>query len=306
MSVNHGPQDLVPLSRAGLTPPAVAAAVAVAREHGLRPAETVVLAERSNVLVHLRPAPVVARVAATTALLRPDALSWFAREVAVSGFLAGRGVGVVPPSGELPPGPHEHQGLAVSFWTYVPRGPVHVPSAAEAGRALRELHRALRGFPDELPYLAPFLIEAPRLLDGLERAGELPAADLVRLREAHERLAARLGDRPRPVQALHGDAHLRNLLATAGGLLWSDFEDTCAGPVEWDLACFCLQTPWGREAALAAYGGDAPGLEELAPWIAARELQGLIWVLAMSRRLPELRPRADQILAGWRAGEGAV
>ena len=41
---------------------AVAAAVAVAAEHGLRSDEPVVLRDNWHVLVHLRPLPLVARV----------------------------------------------------------------------------------------------------------------------------------------------------------------------------------------------------------------------------------------------------
>jgi thiamine kinase-like enzyme len=38
------------------------------------------------------------------------------------------------------------------------------------------------------------------------------------------------------MQPLHGDAHEGNLLPTTRGLLWTDWEDTFRGPVEWDLA----------------------------------------------------------------------
>lgn len=283
-----------------LAPRALAAAVAVARAHGIRSTDPAVLSARSNLIVHLRPAPVVARVATATAILRPDVREWFGREVAVAGFLAGQGVGVVPPSEEIPPGPHERHGQTVSFWRFVAPDPGRRPSVAEAGQALQELHRALRNFPGELPYLACPLVEVPRLLDRIGRQGDLPAADLARLRNAHERLAPILRSPSRPAQALHGDAHLRNLIATADGLLWNDFEDTCCGPADWDLACFCRQIPEGGEAALAAYGGGAPTLEELAPWLEARELQGTVWLVAMSRPFPDRRSRAEEMLARWR------
>ncbi len=254
--------------------------------------------------MHLRPAPVVARVATVTAVLRPDVREWLGREVAVAGFLAGQGVGVVPPSDEVPPGPHEHEGRVLSFWRFVPpvlpTDPGRPPSVAEASRSLQELHRVLRNFPGELPYLTSPMIEIPRLLDRIERQGDLDPADLGRLREAHTRLAETLGSPTGPVQALHGDAHMRNLLATPGGLLWNDFEDTCSGPIHWDLACFCRQLPEGGEAALAAYGGGAPSLEELAPWLEARELQGTVWLVAMSRYFPDRRSRAEEMLALWR------
>jgi thiamine kinase-like enzyme len=41
---------------------------------------------------------------------------------------------------------------------------------------------------------------------------------------------------PLPHQALHGDAHLGNLMNTTRGLLWTDWEDSFQGPVEWDIA----------------------------------------------------------------------
>ena len=38
-----------------------------------------------------------------------------------------------------------------------------------------------------------------------------------------------------PHQPLHGDAHLGNLMNTTTGLLWTDWEDTFSGPIEWDV-----------------------------------------------------------------------
>ncbi|HEY3567524.1 MAG TPA: aminoglycoside phosphotransferase family protein [Thermoanaerobaculia bacterium] len=280
------------------------AALKVARDYRVPFTDPVILASRSNLLLHLRPAPVVARVALATAILRPDVREFLAREVAVAGFLAMRGARAVPPSQEIPPGPHEMRGQVMSFWRFVEPAPDRQPSVAAAAEALQELHGALRDFPGELPYLPPPLVEIPRLLDRIERRGDVPASDLALLREAWERLAPVLRSPARPVQALHGDAHLRNLIPTAGGLLWNDFEDTCSGPVEWDLACFCWPLSEGREAALAAYGAGAPTLEDLAPWLAARELQGTVWLAAMAPLFPDRRARAEEMLARWRRGGG--
>lgn len=89
----------------------LAAAQAVAREHGVACDEAVRIAAGSNELVHLKPAPVVARVMTGTAVLHDDPEQWLAREVAVGAFLAGRTDSVVPPTDILPPGPHEQDGL---------------------------------------------------------------------------------------------------------------------------------------------------------------------------------------------------
>jgi hypothetical protein len=50
---------------------ALTAAVTVAEAHGLRVTDPVILRDQLNVIVHLRPAPVVARVAGTIARVRP-------------------------------------------------------------------------------------------------------------------------------------------------------------------------------------------------------------------------------------------
>jgi hypothetical protein len=39
-----------------------------------------------------------------------------------------------------------------------------------------------------------------------------------------------------PQRVLHGAPHEANVLATAAGLRWIDFETTLRGPLEWDLA----------------------------------------------------------------------
>ena len=98
---------------------ALAAAQAVAREHGVACDDAVRIAAGSNVLVHLKPAPVVARVMTGTAVLHDDAEQWLAREVAVGAFLAERTDLVVPPTDILPPGPYEQDGLWMTLWRFV-------------------------------------------------------------------------------------------------------------------------------------------------------------------------------------------
>ncbi len=116
---------------------ALSVAVAVARAHGLRVTDPVILRDQLNVLVHLRPAPVVARVAGTIARVRPGT-DWLEREVAVAGHLARAGAPVVGPSQELPPGPHQHEGRVLSFWDYVEAAAEPADPVA-AGEALRRL-----------------------------------------------------------------------------------------------------------------------------------------------------------------------
>src|SRR4051812_4551012 len=132
----------------------LAAAQAVAREHGVACDEAVRIAAGSNVLVHLKPAPVVARVMTGTVVLHDDPELWLLREVAVGSYLAETGL-VVAPSGLLPPGPHERGGLWMTMWEFVAHdADAPPPEPQELGRSLRELHAALADFPGDLAPLS--------------------------------------------------------------------------------------------------------------------------------------------------------
>ena len=75
----------------------------------MRVDEPVVLRDAWNVLVHLKPAPVVARVSSGAATMDPQDI---VRELAVAGHAARAGAPVAPPSDLLDPGPHEYRNLA--------------------------------------------------------------------------------------------------------------------------------------------------------------------------------------------------
>lgn len=214
---------------------AVSAAVRVARRHGLRVDEPTVLADLFSLMVHLRPAPVVARVATCMPKLRSPIEDWLRLEIDITTFLGARGAPVGTPSPELPPGPHTADGFALSFWTYLEPDPDRDVTAADCAAMLDDLHTVLRSYPGELPLLGAS--DIPRGMQRLEEAGDvLSPAETERVSAAAERLApflTQIGDHGQP---LHGDAHPGNVIATRDGLVWIDFEDVCRGPVEWDLA----------------------------------------------------------------------
>jgi aminoglycoside phosphotransferase (APT) family kinase protein len=255
----------------------------------VRSSDPAVLKNGSNVLVHLRPAPVVARVAGTTGLVRHPVADWFARELAVVDHLLERDVPVVAPSPELPRGPVVHDGMTMTFWRFVPHDPAVSIKPADFAASLAELHRALADFRGPLPTSGPL----DDVLLGLPFLGE--HAPL--LRAEHERLSAAL---PAGGQALHGDAHPGNVLATPSGLVWNDFEDTWRGPLEWDLALLRRTRLLDGAQALAAYpGAYDPELVDLCGEI--RWLQTQIWRQASAHRLPARRAEADADLTRWLA-----
>ena len=161
----------------------LAAAQAVAREHGVACDEAVLIAAGSNVLVHLKPAPVVARVMTGTAVLHDDVEQWLAREVAVGAFLAERTDLVVAPSDILPPGPHKQDGLWMTLWKFVAHdAQAPPPEPRELGRSLRELHAALADFPGDLAPLSEIRDWLERLLAELRPSLALTQQDIDWLR----------------------------------------------------------------------------------------------------------------------------
>ncbi|SDG23818.1 Phosphotransferase enzyme family protein [Lentzea fradiae] len=262
-----------------MTSAAVCAAVSFASSHGVVCTDPVVLKNGSNVIVHLRPVPVVARIAARTALVRPAVAGHFARDLAVSAFLAGRGVPVVTPSEELPAGPHTTDGFVISFSTHVPHFPDVELSRADVLKLLPGLHAELRHYPGELPSRGP-LDDIDNTLRYLEDAG---VPDLEPFQARRDELLRAWDAHYDGVQALHGDSHDGNLLMTSSGPVWNDFEDTWRGPVAWDVAC--LAGARGEEAARRAadlYGGEAAS-SNVEYWLEVRVLFGTLWGVLMDR-----------------------
>jgi Phosphotransferase enzyme family len=265
------------VSAVGETARAVAAAVAVARGHGLRVDEPVVLRDLTNVLVRLDPSPVVARVPRTLSRLRGR--DWFALEVRAVSWLAQAGSPVAPPAAAIDPGPHEQDGFLVSFWEFVDHDEGRF-DAAEGGRALCELHAALESYPEELPAFHR-LDEIGRLLDLLRPSHLVSQEEIEGMRAVHALLA--IEPLP-PLRPVHGDAHLRNLLWTPNGPRWTDFENLCSGPVEYDLACISWRGRPGDAGALEAYGPHDEGLRTLMePYVA---LFLAPWTLTIVERRP--------------------
>lgn len=275
---------------------AARAAVSVAAGLGVACDEPVVLADGANVIVHLSPSPVVAKVAASTPAVRPDAAAWLKRELDTADFLVREGAPVLAPSPEVPPAAHHGGGHVMSFWTYVRPSGAGLPDEAVIGSMLRDLHAALRAFPGSPPVLAP-LGDIPAFLARPQTL--LSAADVAILTETFNRLVEDLAPASTPGQVLHGDAGVSNLRAADGGWVWYDFEDTCWGPVAWDLAATTASPRLDRSRILTAYG-EPVDAAQLGTCEKLRRLNLTIWYALYAERLPECRQRATELLATWR------
>ena len=263
---------------------AVRAAVVVAAEHGLAIGDATVLKDGSNLTVELLPAGVVARVATTTGAVR-DAAAYQARELAIAAFLADAGAPVIAPSSEIDPGPHQRDGLSLTFWERVERLEAPADPGAAAA-ALRVCHDAFAHYDGELVELG-LLVEARALLDRLADEEILEPGDATFLIAAADDLLDDIGALGLPFRPVHGDAYLRNVINTPAGPLWADWEDAFSGPLEWDLACLVAR---GRvlgngkdrgSEALEGYGHEVND-ELLELFVEARTLQAIAWGLLFS------------------------
>jgi Ser/Thr protein kinase RdoA (MazF antagonist) len=92
-------------------------------------------------------------------------------------------------------------------------------------------------------------------------------------------------------------------MATDGGWVWHDFEDTCTGPVAWDLAASTASPRLDRARILAGYG-EPVDAALLRTCERLRRLHLTIWYALYAERLPECRQRATELLAEWRGASG--
>lgn len=300
---------LTPEQRQARTDAAVAAAVDAARDLRLTVVEPVVLYDLFSVVVHLAPAPVVARI--PTVLPRNADPADLARrqqdELDVTYWLDGQGVPVIAPSPLVPPKPVRRNGFSMTFWPFIEQNREEQPDYVRYAGRVADLHEAMHGYPGRLEFLSAadpqFITDALDELDAHPALIDASALDrarrewhvlepLVRSREAFEQRFPNA-----TVQPIHGDSPPANIFAGPDGDLFSDFELVTVGPVEWDLAGL------GPEHA-AAYNRAASRLglrtldDEILQFANAVGMLRVVATLTLVPQLPELlqylRPALDQ------------
>src|SRR5881397_484305 len=212
---------------------AAAAALHLARDLGIDARQPRILKDSNNTIVHLAPAPVVAKVG--TSHFRDAKLESLGRELAVATHLAERGSPIVGPASDVDPGPHVRQDVTLTLWRYVEPLQGAPVRPTQTAPLLRAVHEDLNDFPGSLPLFSLELEDAGRLLEP-DRSPSLASADRRFLQGVLDEVQAELSTIPTVNRPLHGSPHEGNWLATDHGLLLLDFETACMGPIEWDLA----------------------------------------------------------------------
>jgi Phosphotransferase enzyme family len=213
----------------------LAAAIEIARDHGLTVNEPVMLRSTNNVVAWLNPSSVVAKIGAGRA-------SHLSRELAVALELTALGAPVVAPSPVPPPEVYRPSGMDITFWTYHPQDGLSEVPVDVMVEAMHELHRALSQLSLHLKKsLPPYTQELAEVLSLLETADALPQvseSDRHLLVTTFSRLEDELNVlAPEPShQVIHGSPHSYNVLRVGNEARFIDWETTCTGPLEWDLA----------------------------------------------------------------------
>ena len=288
---------------------AVQAATTAARQLSLTVTDPTVLYDAFSVVVHLKPSPVVARVP----MILPDHLTDIEvgerrqqRELDMAAWLVSHGHPVVAPSPLVPLKPVERDGFSMTFWQYVDQsGEVDY---LDATTRAAKLHAVLADYPEELPWLTP-LLGVPSGLSALEVVpGLLEQEDVDRALAEWDVLRPVLMSRAgfeavfpsATIQTIHGDAPSYNVIPTADGVLWADFEDTTLGPIEWDMAGFGPELGKVYDEAAASLG--RPQLDERVQRVmdTARVFQIMVCTPLVSR-MPALADGIRMFVGQWRA-----
>ena len=208
---------------------AMAAATALAAGLGLHVDDVVMVHNSNKIALRLLPCDVLARVA-----VRGRAVA--ALEVELGRRLAATGSPVAALEPRVKPRVYERDGFTVTFWTYyepVAPGP---DSPAVYADALQSLHSGLRRVDIETPHFWDRVAQAERLVAQRKDTPTLPEPDRHLLLSTLQDVRERIESRGAAEQLLHGEPHPGNLLRTDDRLLFIDFETTCRGPVEFDVA----------------------------------------------------------------------
>jgi aminoglycoside phosphotransferase (APT) family kinase protein len=265
---------------------------------GLDPRGARLLKFTANAVFRLKTAPVVVRIAGSTALRHR-----VAKVVLVADWLAEHDV----PAVRLLPGltqPVPVGDYLATVWQAAPSGGKR-PTSRDLAKLLRTMHALPK--PDfDLPSWQPLDDVRRRLGD----AEELDPADRRFIEDRCAELAQRLAalDYPLTESVVHGDAHLGNLIHSPGGPLLCDFDSTCVGPPEWDLTPIPvgLRRFGGSRRAASAfareYGYDVTRWPGFAVLREVRELKLATSVLPILRShpgvVPELRRRLHSVRTG--------
>jgi hypothetical protein len=214
-------------------------------ELGLAVDDAAVLSNSNRIAVRLLPCDVLARVA-------PDAhKAGTTFELEVARRLSETDCPITRPDPRVEPRGYGRDGFAVTFWTYHEPQPPGDIAPAEYAQALQRLHAGMREIDLAAPHFNDRVAEALAIVGDCGQSPDLGVADRDLLSSTLRELSVDVSQRATSEQLLHGEPHPGNVLRTRNGLLFTDLETCCRGPVEFDIAHYSRVRPgsWEVDAA---------------------------------------------------------
>ena len=209
---------------------AVAAAMSTASALDLAVDDAVVLNDSNRLVVRLTPCDIVARVTPAT-----HHAGSAEREVELVKRLAQTDSPVAALDARVEPRLFLRDGFEIAMWTYFEPVQARTLPPAEYAQALGRLHAGLREVDVTTPHFLDRVAETQRDVASRDVTPDLAETDRAFLADTLRDLGEAIVDRGAPEQLLHGEPHPGNVLNTKSGPLFMDFENTCRGPVEYDL-----------------------------------------------------------------------
>lgn len=207
----------------------------MAQEWGLTDITPHVLSEGGNLIIHLAPYPIVARIA----IVLSEADGEYAykiqdRELLVARYLHSKNVPVLLPTSLVDAGPHNVADTWLTLWAYVPPAALQPPSPKEAVDLINKLSKAMKDFEGDVPMLGVW----ERTCQSAQRLRLNPDERIQALLQKFHKWDEQMREELGLLVPSHGDAHAGNLIPSPEGWLWMDFEDISLMPYYWDLASY--------------------------------------------------------------------
>jgi len=205
-------------------------------DFGLADVTPVVLSRGGNIIIHLAPHPVVARVATFTIPDQQDhhICKKLEQELLVASHLQEQGVPALGPVYLAGEGVHKLDGHWMTFWEYVPPTTLPFPSPRDAVDMVNILSLAMEQYTGQIPVLGVW----NRIHQSVNRLSNHPDERIQQLICKFNELDLQMHADSTLLIPSHGDAHARNLLPSPRGWIWMDFEDVSWMPRYWDLASY--------------------------------------------------------------------
>ncbi len=193
-----------------------------------------ILSESANLIIHLSPYKIVARIAVYDSC-NSKIQDSMVKEIKVANHLERKGVEVVSSKVSVSSGPHRLSEHYFTLWKYEEEEEGKKISADIAIDSIEQLTKGLADYDGELPILGVW----KRTNQSAENLRSNENPKIKRIIYDFDKLNNHL-IKIDPVNLVpsHGDAHSRNLLPTSTKWLWSDFEDASLMPKYWDWVSF--------------------------------------------------------------------